>query len=103
MRVTLYKRHYGVHSYVKKCYVKGKYTDYLEKLPSKPHDAADNFKVNEELLIQRLPKRFLLVEPSEVLLDVRTDKNGGSGQRGLTHFRNWCKYFDSYSIELKAY
>lgn len=36
----------------------------------------------------------------KLYVDDNGERIGGSGQKGLKYFRNWSKYFDSYSLEL---
>lgn len=42
---------------------------------------------------------FSLPPSKQILLTVG-DNGGRNGQQGLTHFRNWGKYFNSYSIDI---
>jgi hypothetical protein len=96
MKVILYRRHYGIHTPVKETEIDGKFEDYY----------LGEDQINEDLLLKNLPKGFLPVDPSKVLLSVQiiNDETGeivsGRGQRGLKKFRNWAKYFDAYNLEL---
>lgn len=94
MKITLYHRHIGAHTPVKEAQIKGRFSDYARTI-----QRSDDYKVDEEKLLANLPKGFLPTEPGKILL-VIDDDHGGTGQRGLTRFRNWAKYFDSYSLGL---
>lgn len=96
MVVKLYFRRYGIHEFIKEVKIKGSLEDYYFGL--------DN--INEELLLKNLPDDFLPVEPSKILLLVENlhfktgEPIGSTGQRNLSYFKNWEKYFHSYCIEL---
>jgi hypothetical protein len=95
MKVILNHRHYGIHTPVKETEIEGKFEDYY----------FGEDQINEDLLLKNLPEGFLPISPSKVLLMVQEVNStgeiiGGKGQRGLSKFRNWAKYFDSYSLEL---
>ena len=103
MKVRLFKRHYGVHTMVKETEIDGTLRRYIKKYDGEENKnrVGDFYTINEERLIGALPKNFLPVEPSKVLVCVQDkSKMGSTGQSNLSTFRNWAKYFDSYSIEL---
>jgi hypothetical protein len=88
--IQLNKRHYGIHSALK----------YLEL----PNVAFEDIylgedQINEELLLTNIPDGWLPVPPERILLMVG-DSLGSTGQNGLIKFRNWSKYFDSYSLDI---
>lgn len=91
MKVILYKRRYGVHRFVKECEVPVSFNKVYIK-----EDV-----INEDLLLNLLPKNWLPVEPREILLTISDKEGCGTGQRGLNRFLPWAKYFDSYVIELQ--
>ena len=92
MKVTLYHRSIGIHSYVKECEIEGTFRRYGK--------AVDNdFEINEERLLKALPKDFLPCESNKVLVTIE-EGNSGTGVRNLKMFRPWSKYFNSYSIGL---
>jgi len=95
-KVVLHHRHYGIHSYRDECVI-----------PVDPKEIyLGRDSINEQLLIDNLPNGFLRCEPRHCLLTVEDrsfKSNGGyasTGQRGLSLFLNWAKYFDAYSITL---
>ncbi|GAA3958479.1 hypothetical protein GCM10023085_46110 [Actinomadura viridis] len=98
MKITLAHRHYGVHTNRAQTEIPGSFSDYAT--PS-PGTARDTYVINEELLISALPDGFLPVEPRRILLAV-VDETGGTGQRRLSRFRDWAKYFDAYCLNLHA-
>lgn len=57
--------------------------------------------INEELLLNSIPEKWLPCKPSNILITV-SNKTGScfTGQRGLEIFRSFAKYFDSYVLEL---
>lgn len=89
MYIQLMHRHYGCHSPIKHIEIPCEF--------SKVYLGEDN--INEELLLESIPEGWLPVEPSKILL-TEADKNGSTGQCGLSKFRSWAKYFDSYVLEL---
>ena len=90
MYIQLMRRHYGVHNPVKYIEIPCNFSDvYLH-----------NDCINEKLLLENIPEGWLPVPPSEILLMVGDD-DSGTGQCGLKLFRNWSKYYDSYSLELR--
>lgn len=95
MKITLTRRHYGIHDLVKEVEVPGEFSDYA----TPPADPRDDHAVQEDKLLSALPEDFLPVPAKQVLLVV-CDDIGGTGQRGLTQFRNWAKYFDAYALNL---
>ena len=93
MKVELAHRHHGVHTRYREIHVAGKLSDYY----------GGEDKVDEQLLLDRLPDGFLPVPAKQILLCVEDDPNNpgcGTGQRGLKLFRNWAKYFDCYSLTI---
>ena len=89
MHIQLMHRHYGIHSPVK----------YIE-IPcefSEVYLGEDN--INEDLLLDSIPNGWLPTKAENILLAV-ADKYGSTGQRKLTKFRSWAKYFDAYCLEL---
>ena len=95
MKITLAHRHHGVHKNVSEAEIPGSFSDYATP---KPGDR-DDYVIEEERLLAALPEGFLPVPPTRILLAVE-DEIGGTGQRGLTHFRDWAKYFDAYCLNL---
>lgn len=93
MKLVLNKRHYGVHSLVKEVEIEGTFRNYAKKIGD------DDYQINEQKLIESIPKDFLPVDPKNILLTVG-ESWGSTGQIGLSIFKNWSKYFDCYSIEL---
>jgi hypothetical protein len=96
MKVTLAHRHYGVHRNVAETEIPGSFSDYAT--PKSGGDS-DDYVINEARLLAALPDDFLPVPSARILLAVE-DEIGGSGQRGLTQFRDWAKYFDAYCLNL---
>ena len=90
MYIQLMHRSYGVHRPIKHLEIPCAFSEVCR---------SEN-NINEELLISNIPEGWLPTSPSRVLIVV-VDKGGcGIGQMGLSKFRNWAKYFDSYSLEL---
>lgn len=89
MYIQLMHRHYGFHKPIKHIEIPCEFSEvYL----------GDN-NINEELLLESIPKDWLPTKPSSILLTVE-NKFGGTGQYGLNKFCSWAKYFDSYVLEL---
>lgn len=101
MRVSLYRRHYGVHSLIKKIEIDGILRRYAKKYVGveNTNRVGDFYTINEKRLLDALPKKFLPEDPSKILVTV-SDATGGTGQSNLFVFRNWSKYFDCYCIDL---
>lgn len=95
MKVTLARRHHGVHEHVKEAEVPGDFAGYA----TPAGESGGDYAVSEDKLIAALPAGFLPVPPGRVLLVV-ADGNSGTGQAGLTRFRNWAKYFDSWVLDI---
>ena len=93
MKIELRQRHYGVHELVKTTEINGCFNDYCT--PINKYD----FKIEEQKIIDLLPKDFLPVSPKNILVMV-CNKNGCTGQRELEVFRNWAKYFDAYVLDI---
>lgn len=92
MKISLYKRHFGRHRLIKEVDVDGTFRKFGKQVD-------DDFHINEERLLNVLPKNFLPCEPNKILLIIE-EGNGGTGVRNLKTFKPWAKYFDSYSIGL---
>ena len=89
MYIQLMHRHYGMHSPVKHIEIPCEFSEvYLGE---------DN--INEDLLLDSMPNGWLPTKAENILLAV-ADKYGSTGQRKLTKFRSWAKYFDAYCLEL---
>jgi hypothetical protein len=100
MKVTLYRRHYGVHSRVRESEVAGSFAEWaIQTDPAPGPQWRESLRIREAELIAALPKGFLPVAPGLVLLTVG-DATGGTGLVGLQVFRSWAKYFDAYALEL---
>lgn len=96
MKIVLAHRHYGVHTDVRETEVPGEFGDYVTPRPGATRDV---YVIDENKLLSALPPDFLPARPGSILLAV-TDDRGGTGQTGLSHFRNWAKYFDAYCLNL---
>jgi hypothetical protein len=98
MKIELAHRHYGVHKFVSEAEIPGEFADYATPVDGKP----DDYVIDEEKLLaalRALPDGFLCASPKRTLLVV-SDGLGGTGQRGLSQFRDWAKYFDAYVLSL---
>jgi hypothetical protein len=95
VKVELTSRHYGVHKLVKDAEIPGEFGDYA----TAPADPNDDHAIDEDKLIAALPDGFLPVAPRRVLLGIQ-DGGSSTGQRGLSVFRDWAKYFDAYTLVL---
>src|SRR5215510_7862791 len=95
MKITLARRRHGVHRDVAETEITGDFADYATPKPG----GADDFTIDEDRLLAALPDGFLPCPPGRVLLTVE-DEISGTGQRGLTLFQDWAKYFDAYVINL---
>jgi hypothetical protein len=98
VKILLDHRHYGVHTAVREAEIPGEFADYATLLPP-PRLRPDEYAIDEDALLAALPDGFLPVRPSLVLLAV-SDEDGGTGQSGLSVFRNWAKYFDAYTLNI---
>lgn len=89
MYIQLMHRHHGFHEPIKHIEIPCEF--------SRVYLGEDN--INEDLLIESIPEGWLPVDASKILL-TKADDNGSTGQRGLSKFRSWSKYFDAYVLEL---
>lgn len=90
MFVTLRHRHYGVHKFIKEIEIPCNFDEvYLGE---------DN--INEQLLLDNIPKGWLRDKPNQILLMVEDELGNGTGQHNLKIFRNWSKYYDCYSLTI---
>lgn len=96
MKITLAHRHFGVHKTVKETEVPGDFSDYATTVP----DTHGDYVIAEDKLIAALPDGWLPGPARHILLAV-DEEWGGTGQRGLTRFRDWAKYFDAYCLNLE--
>jgi hypothetical protein len=99
MKVKLYKRHHGVHSFVKEKNIEGTLKKYAKVISNDSNRVGDFYKINETKLIDALPKNFFPENVNRILVTVENE-TGSTGQDGLTKFRNYAKYFDCYVLEL---
>ena len=99
MKVQLHKRNYGRHSFMKECDIPGTFRSYGEAIKCNNWWEPGSFKVNEQKILDSLPKGFLPVDASKTLLMVAENKTM-TGLNNLTIFRSWEKYFDTYSLAL---
>lgn len=95
MKLKLFKRHCGVHTLYKEIKIKPKFGDIVQ-FPDNPND---DFIIDEDTVLGNIPDGFLPAKPDKILLTVG-NKNGSTAQRHPKRFRQWGKYFDSYSLEL---
>jgi len=101
MKVKLYHRHYGVHTLEKEIDIKGKFKDYyIPDNNCKKYEQPDD-KINEDLLLENIPEKFLSVKPNKILL-TREDKNkdGSLGIKDTKYFRSYSKYYDCFVLEI---
>lgn len=96
MKITLAHRHYGVHTQVREAEIPGDFADYATPNPEGGHE---DYAIDEDRLISALPDGFLPCPPGRILLAVDRE-TGGTGQVGLSRFRDWAKYFDAYCLNL---
>lgn len=100
MIVQLYHRTCGKHLNIKDCEIEGSFKKYGRVKQPTTWWAGKEYEItNEEALLAALPKDFLPVDPSKVLILV-SEGNSTIGVRDLKIFQPWAKYFDSYSINL---
>lgn len=95
MKIKLFHRNYGIHSFIKEIEVDLKFGTMVKK----SKNPNDGFTINEEAILESIPKRWLPVKPENILLTVG-DKHGSTAQRRPKKFRGWGKYFDGYCLEL---
>lgn len=96
VKIVLAHRRLGVHSDVGETEIPGAFSDYATP---KPGGVRDDYVIDEDRLLAALPDGFLPCASSRVLLAVADDL-GGTGQIGLSQFRDWAKYFDAYCLNL---
>lgn len=89
MYIQLMSRHFGVHTPIKHIEIPCNFSEVYK--------GDDN--IDEEILIKSIPECWLPVSPEKILLTV-ADEAGSTGQRNLSRFMSWRKYFDSYVLEL---
>lgn len=97
MKVCLRHRHFGVHKAVREVEISGKFEDYLIRDDKdKSHRVLD-----EQKILDALPKGFLPQDPEKILLTV-SEGNLGMAISVPSLFRSWAKYFDAYVLDLIA-
>lgn len=89
MYIQLYHRHHGLHIPIKHMEIS---CDFNSVYLSEDY-------INEELLLSKIPDKWLPVPEQRILLTVGNE-GGAVGQHGLSKFRSWGKYFDAYVLEL---
>lgn len=95
MVIRLYHRTNGYHTLVKETKIPFTFRKYVKGCIPTEH------RIIEDLLIENIPDNFLPVESSKILLTVMDkSKTGATGQRGLSRFKNWSKYFPGYCLDL---
>jgi hypothetical protein len=99
MKIELTHRHYGIHKLVREAEIPGVFSDYATPKPDEIRDG--EYAIDEGKLLAALPEGFLPLPARRVLLAVG-DEDGGTGQSGLSQFRDWAKYFDAYMLTLLA-
>ena len=98
MKIELTVRHYGIHEPVRETEIPGEFSDYATPKPDEVR--RDEYTIDEDKLIAALPEGFLPAYSRRRVLLAVGDENGGTGQSGLTRFRDWAKYFDAYTLTL---
>jgi hypothetical protein len=98
VKIVLDHRRFGIHSPVSETEIPGEFGDYATPMPM-PRIRSDEHAIDEDKLLAALPEGFLPVPAKFVLLAV-SDEDGGTGQAGLSRFRNWAKYFDAYILNI---
>ena len=97
MKIQLTHRHYGVHTVQKEADIPGVLADYATVKPGDGPYAGREYVIDEMKLLDALPFDFLPCRPSRVLIGV-----DDTAQSGVTMFRDWGKYFDSYMLWLRT-
>jgi len=101
VKIKLYYRHFGIHKLKKEIEISANFNDIAEILPKESeNNASNNYRINEDMLIELLPQGFLPKQSKNILLSVDNGDDTSSGQQGLKHFTNWAKYFDAYCLEI---
>lgn len=93
MKIQLRHRHYGVHELIKEIEISGEFNDYCEQINRQ------DYKIDEQKIIDNLPEDFLPVSPDNILVTIG-DEKGSIGQIHLRLFKYWVKYFDSYVLDI---
>ena len=90
MYIQLMRRSYGIHTPIKHLEIPCDFSDiYL----------GEN-NINEDLLLEHIPKGWLQDKPSNVLITVANNNGSTTGQFKLKKFKSWAKYFNAYVVEL---
>lgn len=95
MKLSLFHRHYGIHSLYKEVEIDLKFSDVVKN----PTSHNEDFFIDEFSIFLHIPVDFLPVDSRKCLLCVG-HKHGSIAQRNPSFFRPWGKYFDSYSLQL---
>lgn len=99
MIVQLIQRFPDRHLHIKECLIEGTFKRYGKLKETNECEINGEFKINEELLLTSLPKGFLPVDASNVLVTV-SEGNSGTALNDLKIFRSWVRTFNSYQINL---
>lgn len=94
MVIRLNYRHFGRHTLLKEGEIEGTFRRYGKV------NSNGEYTINESRLLKALPKGFLNSDANKTLVLVNDSEYGCTAVGGLELFRNWSKYFDSYSLEL---
>jgi hypothetical protein len=99
MTVQLFQRYVDRHLHIKECVIEGTFKRYGKVKQTKDWWRAGELEINEELLLASLPKGFLPVDASDVLVTV-SEGNSGTALNDLKIFRSWVKALGGYQINL---
>jgi hypothetical protein len=99
MTVQLFQRFADRHLHIKECVIEGAFKRYGNLKETKDWWRAGELEINEELLLAALPKGFLPVDASDVLVTV-SEGNAATAVGDLKIFRSWVKTSGAYQINL---
>lgn len=98
MKINLYHRHYGVHSFVSEHEIDLTNSNIITKIPSTYRGF--EWVVDDKELAEKV-KPFLPGRVDRCLLCIEdADGSGSTGVFECEHFLPWGKYFDAYVIGL---
>ena len=96
MKLRLYKRHHGIHRFIREEEVPNDLCTVVKK-PCKVRGFEYSID-NEKALADKVGLLFY-ISPKRILLTVGDD-SGSTGVFSCKYFMPWAKYFDAYVIEV---
>lgn len=93
MKIELRYKHYSGSQLIKDIEIEGIFKDYCTYIKGQ------DYQINEQKLIDMLPKNFLPVKPQYIFLAIQ-DGSWSIGQINLNVFKPWVREFYAYMLDI---